>query len=83
MKKLRIIVAESIIINWTKKQYLQKKDNLNLIVLTDENEKDAILFTGVCLPCALFPLGWHSTTWVRSEFKYFEGEATLLVTNKD
>lgn len=92
MKTLTLITSNSTNeIDWTKTQYLIKKN-------TDKESPTIVLhrsdwyhnnseFSGICFPCKEYPegeegMGGVAGEWNKKEFLPFTGKATLTIENK-
>lgn len=82
MKKVEIPQTEQPEINWSKQQWVQYKDNQNLIILTT-GRLFANKFEGTAMPCDQHPYGLYSKEWDKDNFKLLTTEIPFIISNND
>lgn len=88
MNKIIISQKNNKKINWDIPQYVILKDeilkdkNPIIVLIIGDNKLKPYAFKGFALPCESFPNGDYSENWEKDDFKLFEGEATLLISNE-
>lgn len=84
MKKVKIekIEKQQPEIDWSKKQWVQGKEDKTCIVLTT-GEHDGDEFTGTALPCESYTNGEFSENWYKPKFKLLTDDIPFIISNQE
>jgi len=80
MKQIEIDSAKTQAINFRSQQWVQSKDIPEIVILTTGGVHGDS-FSGMAMPCKMYPKGVFSENWTKEKYRLLTDEIPFIISN--